>query len=148
METTQLTFKHVSFGSDDYQKMVGLRNAVLRIPMGRVLLPEELARDEHYTQMAVFNAGNEVVATVLLSRESDTLARIRQVTVRADMQGQGIGMKLIAYAEAEAIAQNFSEIMLYARNSAIHFYERLGYVAEGDYFEEVGVPHIIMRKKL
>ena len=72
----------------------------------------------------------------------------RQVAVRADMQGRGIGAKLLAYAEAEARKRNYPQMILYARNAAIPFYERIGYVAEGDFFEEVGMPHIIMRKVL
>jgi predicted GNAT family N-acyltransferase len=138
----------VAFASDDYDKMVALRNAVLRVPLGRVLKPEELARDAQYTHLAAFNTAEEAIGTVLLSGESNIQARARQVAVRADMQGQGIGAKLMAYAEAEATMRGFAEMILHARNSAVHFYASIGYVAEGDFFEEAGIPHIFMRKKL
>lgn len=148
METPRLTFRNVAFASDDYQKMVALRNAVLRVPLGRVLKPEELARDEHYTHLAAFDQDEEAVGTVLLSSENATQVRTRQVAVRSDMQGKGVGAKLMAYAEAEAVGRGFSEVVLHARNTAVRFYESIGYVAEGDYFEEAGIPHIFMRKKL
>lgn len=148
MAPPRLTFKNVPFASDDYEKMVALRNAVLRIPLGRVLKPEELARDEHYTHLAAFDAHGDAVGTVLLSGESPTQVRTRQVAVRRDMQGKGVGAKLMAYAETEAIARGFREVILHARGTAVAFYERIGYVAEGDFFEEQGVPHIFMRKKL
>lgn len=148
MTEPRLTFKNVAFASDDYEKMVALRNAVLRVPLGRVLSAEELARDEHYTHLAAFDDNGDAVGTVLLSGESATQVRTRQVAVRADMQGKGLGAKLMAYAETEAIARGFREVILHARGTAVVFYERIGYASEGDYFEEAGIPHVFMRKKL
>lgn len=140
--------RQVAYASSDYEKMVGLRNAVLRIPFGRILKPEELARDKAFTHFAAFNSAGEVLGTVLLSEHSPQEMRARQVAVRADMQGRGIGAKLLAYVEAEARKLHYPQMILYARNAAIPFYERIGYVAEGDFFEEVGMPHIMMRKML
>ncbi len=40
------------------------------------------------------------------------------------------------------------EIEMHARVCAITFYERCGYVCEGDVFEEITIPHIVMRKRL
>lgn len=148
VEAPRLTFRNVAFASNDYEKMVGLRNAVLRIPLGRILSEAELSRDEHFTHLAAFNADEEVVGTVLLSGESDTQVRTRQVAVRADMQGKGVGAKLMAYAEAEAVVRGFREVILHARNTAVPFYSRIGYTVDGDYFEEAGIPHIYMHKKL
>jgi predicted GNAT family N-acyltransferase len=42
-------------------------------------------------------------------------------------------------------AGRYRSVYLYAHVSAISFYERLGYVAEGEIFEESGAPHIFMR---
>lgn len=142
----QIILKQVDYASSDYEKMVGLRNAVLRIPFGRLLKPEELERDKAFTHFAAFNAQSEVVGTVLLSEHSPQEMRARQVAVRADMQGKGIGARLLAHVEEEARRRNYPQMILYARNAAIPFYERIGYTAEGDFFEEVGIPHIMMRK--
>jgi len=128
--------------------MVALRNAVLRVPLGRMLKPEELANDQHYTHLAAFDEAGEAVGTVLLSSQSPTQVRTRQVAVRGDMQGKGVGAKLMAYAEAEAVACGFDEVVLHARNTAMRFYESIGYRAEGEFFEEAGILHIFMRKKL
>ena len=37
---------------------------------------------------------------------------------------------------------------LHAREAAVPFYERLGYLSEGEPFDEVGLPHRAMRKRL
>ena len=42
----------------------------------------------------------------------------------------------------------YEEIVLHARETALGFYQKLGYETEGDSFTEVGLPHSAMRKKL
>lgn len=143
-----ITIKPVDFGSDGYHKMVACRNAVLRAPLGRSLTEAELARDTGYRHYAAFSDEGEVMGTVLLSRESDQQARARQVSVASVAQGRGVGAKLMRYVEGQAQAIGCSEMILHARETAVPFYARIGYVAEGEYFEESGLPHIRMRKAL
>lgn len=148
METAQITVQPVVYGEAAYHKMVACRNAVLRAPQGRHLTEEELARDKHYLHYAAFDAAGEVVGTVLLGALSDTVVRARQVSVRDAMQGLGVGARMMAFVEAEAQAQGFTQMVLHARQTAVPFYSRIGYVAEGEYFEESGLPHIRMTKTL
>jgi len=42
----------------------------------------------------------------------------------------------------------YREIVLHARESAVRFYESVGYVAEGEAFTEVTIPHRKMVKRL
>lgn len=148
MDTVSITVKPVVYGDDDYQRMVACRNAVLREPLGRTLTEEELARDKGYLHYAAFTQAGEVMGTVLLGPVTDTQARARQVSVRAEAQGTGVGAKLMGYVEAQAKAQGFVEMVLHARETAVPFYTRIGYATEGDFFEESGLPHIFMRKRL
>ena len=37
---------------------------------------------------------------------------------------------------------------IHAQTSALGFWERAGYVAEGAEFEEAGIPHVAMRRAL
>jgi len=39
-------------------------------------------------------------------------------------------------------------MFLHARDTAVGFYEKRGYVREGDFFLEVSLPHITMTKSL
>ena len=47
-----------------------------------------------------------------------------------------------------ALDRGFVEIVLHAQVAVAGFYRRLGYVEEGDLFEEAGIPHVAMRKKI
>lgn len=141
-----LFFREVPYGSDDYNRMVALREDVLRKPLGRVFKPEELANDPHYVHLAGFDEKGDVVATTLLHRLNENQIRFRQVAVKESQQNIGIGKALMAYAERISVQRGCIEIILHARENAVKFYERMGYVSEGEYVEEVGVPHIWMRK--
>ena len=52
--------------------------------------------------------------------------------------------------EQLAAAQGATEVWLNSRHSAYGFYERLGYLAEGDEYDSelTGIRHRLMRKQL
>ena len=59
---------------------------------------------------------------------------------------EGISHRL-AVADGEIIVLR-REIVVAAQLRAVGFYERLGYRAYGDEFEEAGIPHTMMKKQL
>lgn len=142
------TLRVVEYGSPDYRQMVALRAKVLRAPMGRILLPKELARDAGFIQLAAFDAAGQAIATALLDLSAGHTVRIRQVSVHPDWRGKGMGKAIMAFAEEQAAAAGAALASLHARETAVAFYARIGYVAEGEFFEESGLPHITMTKPL
>jgi predicted GNAT family N-acyltransferase len=64
------------------------------------------------------------------------------------MQGVGIGMKLMEYAEEVAINHGCTSVILHARKTVMSWYESLNYEIIGDEFMEVGIPHYKMIKNL
>lgn len=142
------TIETVAYGGEDYQKMVALRNAVLRLPLGLTLSDPELERDRNMTHLAAISEEGGVIGTALLTQTAKGEAWVRQVCVAPEFHGLGIGARLMERAEDEARKQGFSEMVVMARDSAEPFYRRIGYAPEGDYFEEQSIPHIQMRKNL
>lgn len=148
MNTSHITVREVAFASEDYRRMVACRNKVLREPMGRTLSEQELARDVSLRHFAAFDAQGNVVGTVLLEAQTDSRLRARQVSVHPAVQGKGVGALLMRFVEEAGRKGGFSEMVLHARETAVPFYTRIGYVAEGEFFEESGLPHIFMRRGL
>ncbi|MCH2547760.1 MAG: GNAT family N-acetyltransferase [Alphaproteobacteria bacterium] len=146
----QLTCEVVAYNSDSYRQMVALRNAVLRIPLGKTLTAEEIERDAQLVHLAAFDNAKQVVATALLQNVADSqeAIQVRQVAVAPSLQKTGVGAALMAFAEAEARKQSYHTMILHARDVAVPFYMRIGYHTVGDYFEETGIPHIHMEKSL
>ena len=73
---------------------------------------------------------------------------MKQVAVLPDLQGQGVGKALVQYSEALARRLGFTRMVLHARETAVPFYEKLGYSRFGERFQEVTIPHWAMDKGL
>ena len=112
-------------------------------------VPRELEADE-FDPLAthlVAIRDDQVVGTLRMLAHGDA-AKIGRVAVRAAARRTGIGGSLMERAAALARERGFAEIVLHAQVAVAGFYRRLGYVEEGDRFDEAGIPHIGMRKKL
>jgi predicted GNAT family N-acyltransferase len=70
---------------------------------------------------------------------------VGRMAVLKEYRGCGIGKKVLLALEAQCSAK---ETILNAQTSAAKFYLNNGYVQQGEVFEEAGIEHIEMRKKL
>lgn len=76
------------------------------------------------------------------------VAKIERVAVLREVRGLGVGAALMAEAMRQAALHGLEEAVLHAQTSASVFYERLGFVAEGQPFDEEGIEHVKMRRRL
>ena len=127
--------------------MVNLRIEILRKPLGLSFDPKDLEKEKEDVLMGAFE-DDRILGCCLLTRMDQHTMRLRQMAVPNSMQGKGIGTRLITFFERAALEEGFSEIFCHARESAIAFYLRQGYQAEGERFIEQTIPHQVMRKKL
>jgi predicted GNAT family N-acyltransferase len=136
----------IAFGSDLMRDAFGLRYEVFVDEQG---VPRELEVDEldPIATHLIALRGDEIVGTLRML-EHEGAAKIGRVAVRAAARGSGIGSRLMQHAAAIASDRGFAEIVLHAQVSVTGFYRRLGYVEEGDRFDEAGIPHVAMRKKI
>lgn len=138
--------KIVGWDSALMGKAIELRFEVFVIEQG---VPLELEIDE-YDEKAVHFVmleGDEAVATLrLLPCGND--AKIGRVAVRQGARRRGLGTALLQSGLAHAVSLGFDAIVLDSQLSSMPFYERLGFAAEGDIFDDAGIPHRRMRLKL
>jgi predicted N-acetyltransferase YhbS len=92
--------------------------------------------------------GDDVRGCVLFHPEDGRSGRLFQMAVRPELQGQGVGARLVRELEAELSRRGFTHVHLHARAQVVPFYERLGYAVYGDAFVEVGIPHRHMQRDL
>jgi predicted GNAT family N-acyltransferase len=105
--------------------------------------------DEHDATATHFVAlqNGEVVATLrayLLNPEDKDL-KIGRVAVRQDLRGQGLGAELMNFATTWAFGQGYPSVYLHAESKVAGFYEKLGFLREGEEFMEAGTGHVRMR---
>jgi predicted GNAT family N-acyltransferase len=73
---------------------------------------------------------------------------IGRMAVLAQARGAGVGsLLLIALAEV-ARERGHTELVLSAQTHAIPFYRRHGFVEEGAVYDDAGIPHQLMRRRL
>lgn len=139
-----VTVRIAAFGSGDYAKALDLRLNVLRLPLGLTFTDADIAAERDEVCLAAFDASGAVVGSVNLVPHP-RWAKLRQMAVAPGWQGQGIGAQLIEAAKQWASESGREEILLHARVTAVGFYEKFGWAAEGEAFTEVGIPHRRMR---
>lgn len=66
---------------------------------------------------------------------------IGRLAVLAPWRGQGAGSSLLLKLMSIAKARGMGLVALNAQTHALAFYERFGFVAEGDEFDDAGIPH-------
>lgn len=137
----------IAWGSEQYKKEVELRYKILREPLGLVYTPQQLEDERNEIHIAAFFE-NEIIGCLLLKPESDSEIKMRQVAVSSSRQGMGIGKSLVSFAEKFAVENGYKLITLHSRDSALGFYETLGYKTVGEGFTEVTIPHHKMIKRL
>lgn len=142
-----MEFRLVEHGSAEYEETVALRDDILRRPLGLVFTPEQLGAEGGDLHLACYDAG-ELVACLILQPLDDAMVKMRQVAVAESVQGRGVGRALVERSEEVARRRGFTTMVLNARESAVPFYERLGYARVGERFEEVSIPHWKMVKRL
>lgn len=143
-----MRFVKITWGDQLYHSAVALRSAVLRHPLGMEFTQSELDLESDQHHFVAIDQQNQVLGCVSILPLQPDIAKIRQMAVAENSRGQGIGRALIAEVESWLTANQFRQIRLHARQTAIGFYERLGYTASGPVFIEVRIPHRSMEKTL
>ncbi len=142
-----MAIKQIDFGSNEYDQMVLLRKKILREPLGLSFSEEELAQEKNDILIAAFDE-DEILGCCVLTKFNNEKIRLRQMAVRADMQLTGIGASIMTFAENLARDKGFNYMIMHSRDTAIGFYEKIGYKVTSDEFTEVGISHHIMQKEL
>jgi N-acetylglutamate synthase-like GNAT family acetyltransferase len=142
-----MALKQIDHGTSDYQRMVHLRNEILRKPLGMVLTEQELDKEKDDILIAAYD-DDEMLGCCILSPVDNSTVRLRQMAVYGNLQGKGIGASIMSFVENLARDKGYKKLYMHARNTAIGFYEKFGYKINGKEFEEINIPHHIMEKKI
>lgn len=142
-----MPLKIIDHGSKEYQQMVDLRMQILRKPLGLYFSPEDLEKEKEDILIAAYE-DDQLLGCCMLTQTAPYTVRLRQMAVKAGLQGKGIGRVLMQFAENIARDRGNKKITMHARKTAAGFYEKLGYQHTGEEFLEITIPHYIMEKQL
>lgn len=145
---TDLTIREVVIGDSDYLAERRLRYEVLRRPIGWAEGTERQAVEDQSIHWVAKDVDGHVIGCVMMHDQGDGTARLLQMAVTEPLQGRDIGRRLVKTLEGRAREHGIHTITLHARQTAIPFYERLGYTTYGDPYVEVTLPHQSMKRSL
>lgn len=135
-----IVFQKVAFGSALYRKAFRVRKIVLRDPLGLNWTRADLESDTISVHICAIQGG-EILGTVVLTPMDSLNVKMRQVCVRQDLQGRGIGAKMIEFAENESRSMGFTAIHAHIRDTSVGFYKKAGYEIDSKPFIEVTIVH-------
>jgi predicted GNAT family N-acyltransferase len=106
-------------------------------------VPEYMELDKHdpSAKHALAYQDDLCVGTGRLVRLDSHYAQIGRMAVLSAFRNQGIGKAILSYLIALAKAEGVSILMLHSQVSAIPFYAKYGFIAEGSIYDEAGIPH-------
>jgi N-acetylglutamate synthase-like GNAT family acetyltransferase len=135
MKETACIFSIIKYDSFDYTKAVALREKILR--NGKHFSQDELDAEKEHIHIAGFVDG-DLIATCSLIHQPDCKIKMQRVAVREDLQGKGLGSNMVQYCGKYAADHGISTIYVHARDSAISFYLKNGYVIQEEIVLERG----------
>ena len=128
-----------------------MRDWAMPIRMEVFVLEQHVAPEEELDDMdaaslhaVAFDARGRALGTGRLLPDG----HVGRMAVLRDGRGSGVGSALLEVLIVEARGLGYHAVVLHAQSHARGFYERHGFVAEGDEFEEANIPHILMRLPL
>lgn len=74
--------------------------------------------------------------------------KVGRMAVLAEWRGRGVGGLILQRLLEAAREQRLESVHLHGQVPVLGFYRRFGFVAEGEEFEEAGIPHRLMRLAL
>ena len=134
-------------GPADRPEIAALRTRVFVEEQGVPPEIEQDAADETAVHALSRDAAGRVVATGRLLVRG-TAATIGRMATDASVRGRGHGSAVLEELHRQAALRGVTEVELHAQVSARRFYERVGYTAVGEIYDEAGIAHVTMIREL
>ena len=141
------------FGSAD-ERLDESMNVRFDVFVDEQHVPPEIEVDEHdgpsdlrTVHALVRESGAPVAAGRFYERDATTAQIGRMAVVRA-ARGRGVGRLMLDALLAEARRRGYTRARLSAQTHATAFYERAGFTAFGDVYDDANIPHQDMEREL
>jgi predicted GNAT family N-acyltransferase len=134
-------------GPGDRPAIAALRTRVFVEEQG---VPPEIEQDDA-DATAVHAVSRDAAGTVVATGrlvERNGIAVIGRMAADPAVRGRGHGAAVLAELHRQAVLRGYRQVELHAQVGARGFYERAGYTAVGEEYEEAGIAHVTMRRSL
>ncbi|MDP2920455.1 MAG: GNAT family N-acetyltransferase [Dehalococcoidia bacterium] len=92
--------------------------------------------------------GKRIIGTARVHFPSPNEAKIERMAVLKAFRRQGVGTGILVCIEQELSKRGVPEAVLHAQITAAPFYRACGYDETGPHFQEAGIEHVKMSRRL
>ena len=124
-----------------------IRQAVFQAEQGVEPELDFDGKDETSEQIIAY-LDSKAIGTARIRYLDERTAKIERLAVLPTVRGLGIGQQIMEKALEIAAENNIQEVVIHAQQYIIRLHQKLGFEPEGEIFEEAGIPHVKMSKKL
>ena len=129
----------IDFGSSRYDELVNLRYKILLEPLGLKFLDYYRPKEASYLHIAcIEQLDDKLLGGLILAPVDNEEIRLMQV----------VGHEMVQYALKRAKEVGYTRVVMHAMLSVVGFYEELGFVQEGELFDEGGITFARMVKSI
>jgi predicted GNAT family N-acyltransferase len=133
-------------GPGEFEQAMELRREVFVVEQ-EVEEAEEFDGREDECVHVVAVDGGRVIGCCRLLPERDVV-KLGRMVVAADRRREGVAEALLAESDVQAAGLGASRITLSAQTYVTDLYEKAGYAVTSEPFDEVGIEHVRMEKRL
>jgi predicted GNAT family N-acyltransferase len=134
---------HVELG--DWQRLRAAAEPIrFRVFVEEQKVPAEMELDE-FDAVSLHALARDAAGRALGTGRLLPDGHIGRMAVLPQARGQGVGAALLRALMQAARDRGEREVALSAQTHAIAFYERFGFVVEGEEYDDAGIPHRMMR---
>ena len=143
---SQLILKLFAY-TEEFSQMQVIRRSVFQEEQGVDPALEFDGLDETADHLLAY-LDNQPVGTARIRYPNQHTAKVERLAVLSEARGKGLGKKLMEKALDVAAKKNIEEVVVNAQDYVKSLYEQLGFEQVGERFEEAGIVHIKMIKRL
>ncbi len=132
--------------STTYQDALTIRQDVF-VKEQNIPLAIEIDQENECLHFVLYD-NNQPQGTVRLLDKGNNIFKIQRMAVLKKARKKGYAKELLLFAEKSAKGNGATKIILGAQESAVGFYESIGYTIESDAYFEAGIKHFDMSKKI
>lgn len=140
---------HIASTPHELDKIFTLRHQVLRAPWNQPYESSYDALENSAVNCYINDHHGNVIACGRLQENENKVGQIRYMAVHPDFQGTGLGQAILQRLEQQAQDFGLQKIELQARENALTFYERNGYMLkEKTFLLFDSIQHYLMEKPI
>lgn len=132
----------------DMWNAVNIRQIVFREEQNVPYHEDEIYEEQLQSKTYLIYLKDKVIGTIRYREIEERTFKIERFAILKEFRNKGYGKQIVEYfSNMIAYSYNPCLVTLNAQEQTIHFYQKCGFIGEGELFLEAGIKHLRMNKE-